>query len=194
MEKTINWITGTGAVILVALLLTFVRYSDPVLVKTLRLKDFDYLMTSQPQEVSKDIVLIDIGEPTLKEWGQWPPRRDKFADLIEKLREKNATVIAYNILFAENDRMGGDAAFADKLKDNGVVIAQTVSVKGQSPDVQRRGVAKIGEDPAPWTFTWRGGVSPIPVLATAADGVGVVATTPEIDGVVRRAHDCQTGQ
>jgi len=186
MEKTINWITGTGAVILVALLLTFVRYSDPVLVKTLRLKDFDYLMTSQPQEVSKDIVLIDIGEPTLKEWGQWPPRRDKFADLIEKLREKNATVIAYNILFAENDRMGGDAAFADKLKDNGVVIAQTVSVKGQSPDVQRRGVAKIGEDPAPWTFTWRGGVSPIPVLATAADGVGVVATTPEIDGVVRR--------
>ena len=186
MEKTINWITGTGAVILVALLLTFVRYTDPVLVKTLRLKDFDYLMTSQPQEVSKDIVLIDIGEPTLKEWGQWPPKRDKFADLIEQIREKNATVIGYNILFAENDRMGGDADFAAKLKDNGVVIAQTVSVKGQSPDVQRRGVAKIGADPAPWTFTWKGGVSPIPALATAADGVGVVATTPEIDGVVRR--------
>ena len=186
MEKTFNWITGTGAVILVALLLTFVRYTDPVLIKTLRLKDFDYLMTSQPQEVSKDIVLIDIGEPTLKVWGQWPPKRDKFADLIEQIREKNATVIGYNILFAENDRMGGDADFAAKLKDNGVVIAQTVSVKGQSPDVQRRGVAKIGADPAPWTFTWKGGVSPIPALATAADGVGVVATTPEIDGVVRR--------
>lgn len=186
MEKTINWITGTGAVILMAILLTFVRYSDPILVKTLRLKDFDYLMTSQKQEVSKDIVLIDIGEPTLKEWGQWPPKRDKFADLIEKLREKNATVIGYNILFSEKDRMGGDTDFAAKLKDNGVVIAQTVSVKGQSPDAQRRGVAKIGEDPTPWTFTWRGGVSPIPVLAEAADGVGVIATTPEIDGVVRR--------
>ena len=186
MEKISQWATGTVAVVLVALVLLFVRFSDPSIVKTLRLKNFDYLMTSQPQEVSKDIVLIDIGEPTLKEWGQWPPKRDKFADLIEHLREKNATVIGYNILFAENDRMGGDAEFAAKLKDNGVVIAQTVSVKGQSPDAQRRGVAKIGEDPAPWTFTWKGGVSPIPVLASAADGVGVIATTPEIDGVVRR--------
>ena len=186
MEKYINWITGTGAVIIIAIALLFVRYTDPSLVKTLRLKDFDYLMTSQPQEVSKDIVLVDIGEPTLKAWGQWPPRRDKFADLIEKLREKNATVIAYNVLFSENDRMGGDKDFAAKLKDNGVVIAQTVSVKGQQPDAVRRGVAKIGEDPVPWTFTWKGGVSPIPALATAADGVGVIATTPEIDGVVRR--------
>ena len=186
MEKTINWITGTGAVILVAALLSFVRYSDPHLVQTLRLKDFDYLMTSQPQQDSKDIVLVDIGEPTLEQWGQWPPRRDKFAELIDKLREQNATVIGYNILFAENDRMGGDAAFAAKLKDNGVVIAQTVSVKGQQPDAQRRGVAKIGADPAPWTFSWRGGVSPVPALAGAADGVGVIATTPEIDGVVRR--------
>ena len=186
MEKTINWITGTGAVILLTLALLFVRYTDPSLTQTLRLKNFDYLMTSQKQEVSKDIVLIDIGEPTLKEWGQWPPKRDKFAELIEQLRSKNATVIGYNILFAEKDRMGGDAEFAAKLKDNGVVIAQTVSVKGQSPDAQRRGVAKIGEDPAPWTFTWKGGVSPIPALAEAADGVGVIATTPEIDGVVRR--------
>lgn len=186
MEKTINWITGTGAVILLALALLFVRYTDPSLIQTLRLKNFDYLMTSQPQEVSKDIVLIDIGEPTLKAWGQWPPKRDVFADLIDRLRQKNATVIAYNILFSENDRMGGDAAFAAKLKDNGVVIAQTVSVKGQSPDAQRRGVAKIGEDPAPWTFTWKGGVSPIPQLAEAADGVGVIASTPELDGVVRR--------
>ena len=186
MEKISQWATGTVAVVLVALVLLFVRFSDPSIVKTLRLKDFDYLMTSQPQEISKDIVLIDIGEPTLKEWGQWPPKRDKFADLIEKLREKNATVIGYNILFSEKDRMGGDTEFAAKLKDNGVVIAQTVSVKGQSPDAQRRGVAKIGEDPTPWTFTWRGGVSPIPVLAEAADGVGVIATTPEIDGVVRR--------
>jgi adenylate cyclase len=186
MEKISQWATGTVAVVLVALVLLFVRFSDPSIVKTMRLKNFDYLMTSQPQEISKDIVLIDIGEPTLKEWGQWPPKRDKFADLIEKLREKNATVIGYNILFSEKDRMGGDTEFAAKLKDNGVVIAQTVSVKGQSPDAQRRGVAKIGEDPAPWTFTWRGGVSPIPVLAEAADGVGVIATTPEIDGVVRR--------
>jgi adenylate cyclase len=47
-------------------------------------------------------------------------------------------------------------------------------------------VAKIGTDPEPYIFTWKGGVSAIPALAQAADGVGVIATTPEIDGVVRR--------
>jgi adenylate cyclase len=186
MERLGLWATGTVAAVVVAALLLFVRYTDPVFTKTLRLKDFDYLLNSQPVELNTDIILVDVGEPTLKVWGQWPPKRDVFADLITHLREKNAGVIAFNVLFSEKDRLGGDATFAQMLKDNGVVIAQTVSTKGQSADIQRRGVAKIGSDPAPYTFTWRGGVSPIPELAAAADGVGVIATTPEIDGVVRR--------
>jgi adenylate cyclase len=186
MEQLGKLATGTTAAILVAVLLLAVRFLDPSLTQTLRLKDFDYLLTNQTAEVSKEIVLIDIGEPTLKQWGQWPPRRDVFAELIGRLRQANASVIAFNVLFAEQDRLGGDDAFASTLLDNGIVLAQTVSTKGQSPDIQRRGVAKIGEDPAPWTFTWRGGVSPIPELASKADGVGVIATTPEIDGVVRR--------
>jgi len=186
MENISRWATGTVAVVLVALALLFVRYTDSSIVKTLRLKNFDYLLISQPQETNEDIVLIDVGEPTLKEWGQWPPKRDVFARLVETLREKGAGVVAFNVLFPERDRLGGDAEFATSLTQGGTVISQTVSVKGQSPDAQRRGVAKIGEDPAPWTFTWRGGVSPIPQLAESADGVGVIATTPEIDGVTRR--------
>jgi adenylate cyclase len=186
MENLGRWATSWVAAVIVAVALLGVRYADPAITKILRLKDFDYLLTSQKTQTNEDIVLIDIGEPTLKEWGQWPPKRDVFAGLIQHLREKGAGAIAFNILFAETDRLGGDAEFAKSLRDNGVVIAQTVSVKGQSPDAQRRGVAKIGEDPAPWTFSWRGGVPPIPSLAEAADGVGVIATTPEIDGVVRR--------
>ena len=186
MENISRWATSWVAAIVVALALLAVRYSDPSITKTLRLKDFDYLLTSQKQEINEDIVLIDIGEPTLKEWGQWPPKRDVFAQLIENLRWKQAGVIAFNVLFAEKDRLGGDDEFATSLTHGDTVISQTVSVKGQSPDAQRRGVAKIGEDPAPWTFTWRGGVSPISALAESADGVGVIATTPEIDGVTRR--------
>ena len=185
MDRISQWATGTVAACVVALLLLFVRYSDPGVVKTLRLKDFDYLMTSQSQVISDDVILVDIGEPTLKEWGQWPPRRDVFAELVGRLRQANAGVIAFNVLFAEPDRLGGDNPFASVL-DQGVVISQAVSTKGQSPDAVRRGVAKIGEDPAPYIFSWKGGVSPIPVLAQAADGVGVIATTPEVDGVVRR--------
>jgi len=185
MERLGKWLVGAPAVIVLTLLLLAVRFADPSMVKTLRLKDFDYLMTSQSQVISDDIILVDIGEPTLKEWGQWPPRRDVFAELVGRLRQANAGVIAFNVLFAEPDRLGGDDAFASVL-DQGVVISQAVSTRGQSPDAVRRGVAKIGTDPEPYIFTWKGGVSPIPALAKAADGVGVIATTPEIDGVVRR--------
>jgi len=186
MNTISRWATGTVAVIIVALALLALRFADPSLVNILKLKNFDYLLTSQPQTVSEEIVLLDIGEPTLKEWGQWPPKRDKFAALVETLRQKQATVIVFNILFAEADRLGGDDVFAKTLKDNGIVISQTVSSKGQQPDAVRRGFAAIGEDHTPWTFGFRGGVAPIEKLASTADGVGVVVTIPEVDGVVRR--------
>jgi adenylate cyclase len=48
-----------------------------------------------------------------------------------------------------------------------------------------RGVAKIG-DPLPWLYEWPGMLGPIPELGGSADGVGVLNTAPEIDGVVRR--------
>ena len=48
-----------------------------------------------------------------------------------------------------------------------------------------RGVAKIG-DPLPWLYEWNGMLGPIQELGSAADGVGVINTAPEIDGVVRR--------
>ena len=186
MEILSRWATGTVAVIVVALALLAVRLADPTIVNILKLKNFDLLLTSQPQTTSEEIVLLDIGEPTLKEWGQWPPKRDKFADLVKILREKQATVIVFNILFAEADRLGGDDVFAKALKDNGIVVSQTVSSKGQKPDAVRRGMSAIGEDHAPWTFGFKGGVAPIEKIANAADGVGVVVTIPEVDGVVRR--------
>jgi len=48
-----------------------------------------------------------------------------------------------------------------------------------------RGVAKIG-DPMPWLFEWPGMLGPIADIGEVADGVGVINTAPEIDGVVRR--------
>jgi len=48
-----------------------------------------------------------------------------------------------------------------------------------------RGVAKIG-DPLSWLFEWPGMLGPIELFGLNADGVGVINTAPEIDGVVRR--------
>jgi len=85
---------------------------------------------------------------------------------------------------SEPDRLGGDPELAQALADNGVVIAQTGTTQVNRNAVPR-GVAKIG-DPLPYMFEWPGMLGPIPLLGNNADGVGVLNTAPEIDGVVRR--------
>jgi adenylate cyclase len=87
-------------------------------------------------------------------------------------------------LFSEEDRLGGDMDLAQALVQNGIVIAQAGTTQTNRNAVPR-GVAKIG-DPLPWLFEWPGMLGPIPLLGDNVDGVGVVNTTPEIDGVVRR--------
>jgi adenylate cyclase len=100
------------------------------------------------------------------------------------LREAGAGIIVLPILFSEEDRLGGDMDLAQALVQNGIVIAQAGTTQTNRNAVPR-GVAKIG-DPLPWLFEWPGMLGPIPLLGDNVDGVGVVNTTPEIDGVVRR--------
>ena len=77
--------------------------------------------------------------------------------------------------------MGGDEYFGDALQ-YGTVIAQ-VGTTQINKNAVPRGVAKIG-DPLPFLFEWPGMLGPIPELKS--NGVGVINTAPEIDGVVRR--------
>ena len=88
------------------------------------------------------------------------------------------------ILFSEEDRLGGDDILANTLIDNGVVIAQVGTSQINKNSVPR-GVAKIG-NPLPYLFEWDGMLGPISKLGQNANGVGVINTAPEIDGVVRR--------
>jgi adenylate cyclase len=55
----------------------------------------------------------------------------------------------------------------------------------QTENAVPRGVAKIG-DPIPYLFEWSGMLGPIKEIGQNADGVGVINTAPEKDGVVRR--------
>ena len=88
------------------------------------------------------------------------------------------------ILFSEEDRLGGDDELAKALRDNPTVIAQ-VGTSQIDRNAVPRGVAKIG-NPLPFLFEWEGMLGPIQKLGQSADGVGVINTAPEIDGVVRR--------
>jgi adenylate cyclase len=157
---------------------------DPFVKETARLKSFDLIQKYDKPTVSEDVVIVEIDEKSIEQNGQWPWKRTVLADVIWRLREAGAGIIVLPILFSEEDRLGGDMDLAQALVQNGIVIAQTGTTQTNKNAVPR-GVAKIG-DPLPWLFEWPGMLGPIPLLGDNVDGVGVVNTTPEIDGVVRR--------
>ena len=180
MKILSNWMMGfvTLAVI------TFIGLQDPFVKETLRLKSFDLLAQYEEKELSPDIGILTIDEASIEKFGQYPWARDIFADIVFRLREAEVGVIVMPILFSEKDRLDGDEMFMMALHQRAVVIAQ-VGTNQTHKNAVPRGVAKIG-DPLPWLYEWNGMLGPIPELGGAADGVGVINTAPEIDGVVRR--------
>ena len=164
--------------------LTWIGLQDPQVKEILRLKSFDLLFQSQEKEVSQDIVIVTIDEKSMEVYGQWPWKRDVLAGVIEELRAAEVGVIVLPILFAEEDRLGGDEIFAEALNGNFVVVAQTGSHQ-TTQNGYPRGVAKIG-NPLEFLFEWPGMVGPILEVGSNAAGVGTTNVSPEIDGVVRR--------
>ena len=179
-----KYITHWAIAFVTAIVMLSIHYGDSTIVQTLRLKQFDILQTTDQPTVSQDIAVVAIDESAIEKYGQWPWKREVLADIIWKLREAGAGIIVLPILMSEVDRLGGDMELAQALVDNGVVIAQTGTTQVNRNAVPR-GIAKIG-DPLPYMFEWPGMLGPIPLLGDNADGVGVINTTPEIDGVVRR--------
>ena len=170
--------------LLIVLLLSYFHYSDTAIGEIARLKQFDLIQQTDKPVVSPDIGVLTIDEQAIEKYGQWPWSREVIGDLVWNLREAGAGIIVIPILFSEEDRLGGDDNFVSALPNNGVVIAQVGSTQVNKNGVPR-GVAKIG-NPIPFLFEWEGMLGPIPFLGERADGVGVLNTVPEIDGVVRR--------
>jgi adenylate cyclase len=185
METLGKILTSVWAVVISAIMLLAVYAYNSNPAQVLQLKTFDYLINTLEDKKSEEIVIVDFGEKSVKQFGQWPFDRRDIAKTIKKLKENGAAVIVMPILFSEKDRAGGDNELTKSL--DGVVIAQTPTTQDVPPDAVRRGFASIGPvNPVEYVFRWRGGIRPLREHAEVAGGVGVVATVSEVDGVVRR--------
>ncbi|HTR82984.1 MAG TPA: adenylate/guanylate cyclase domain-containing protein [Reyranella sp.] len=109
-----RWLFGGGnkprAPVLVALLVLvnalLLRAADPDALVRLRDFAFDSYQRIKPRVPTPDLPvrIVDLDEASLKEYGQWPWPRTVLADLVDKLTEKGAAVIAFDVVFAEPDR------------------------------------------------------------------------------------------
>jgi adenylate cyclase len=130
-----------GLLLLVGLVA--LKYWDPYPVQFLRLKVFDFYQQTKPRELPpperKPVTIIDIDETSLTKVGQWPWPRTTIAKLVQNTMQMGAAVIAFDIVFAEPDRLslssvadtavGIDDATREKLKNtksNDEILADVI--------------------------------------------------------------------
>lgn len=81
------------------------RLYDPGPLQAFRLKLFDVFSQLAPRAAAAaPVAIVEIDEESLRRFGQWPWPRTLIADLLTRLFEDGARVVAFNIVFAEPDR------------------------------------------------------------------------------------------
>jgi len=163
--------------------IVFVSMQQPTFLESVKLRYFDTLITSQPEQ-QLTIHTVNIDEAALEKYGQWPFSRDIYADIIKDLYARGAGLVVWNIMMPEADRLGGDDVLANTLKEYPVILPNVASDKNKNQARFNPNVV-IG-DPTGKVVEYSGIISNIPALEESAYGVGIVNTFPEVDGVVRR--------
>ncbi len=135
-------------IFLLLILILAVNFSDSSheLRKRIQYLTFDVFNRMHERPATDDVVIVDIDEASLKQVGQWPWSRTVMAQLVENLTAMGAKSIAFDMVFAENDRtspktilknMPDDDGQYDTIKqqlmmlpDNDVVFAQAIQKSG----------------------------------------------------------------
>jgi adenylate cyclase len=194
--------------------LAALRIVDLPAIEELRVRTFDTFQLIDPRVKSaRPVTIVDIDEPSLAKFGQWPWPRTRIADMVANLTRLGAVVIAFDVIFSEPDRLNPDAAadtfrnldeatrdklrslpsndqvFADAMRRSRVVLGESglpyvISELDQTLPVT--GLAMLGEDPQRFMFNFPGLLRNTPVLERAAGGRGLLTINPERDGIIRR--------
>ncbi|MGJ0298214.1 adenylate/guanylate cyclase domain-containing protein [Aliarcobacter cryaerophilus] len=79
-----------------------------------RIRD-SYFIFKGETKTSNNVVIIDIDDSSIREFGQWPWSRDILSKIVDNLANSNIAVIAMDTVFAEEDRTS-PSKIATKLK------------------------------------------------------------------------------
>jgi adenylate cyclase len=177
-------LTSSWTALITLALVAGLRIADPSFVESVRLRYFDTLVTSRaPETIGVSVVNID--EKALEKYGQFPFSRDTYGSIIRELYRRNAGLVVFNILTPDRDRMGQDAAYIQALRQYPTILPNIGSQNSRNT-AKVPGSVVIGPYGLEAFVTYPGIIANQPAIESAAAGVGIVNTLPEVDGVVRR--------
>jgi adenylate cyclase len=207
---------GYARLVCLVLLIGFaaLRIADPAPVEELRVRTFDTFQRIDPRKkAARPVTIVDIDEKSLAKFGQWPWPRTRIADMVANLTKLGAAAIAFDIMFAEPDRLNPDIAadtfrnldeatrdklralpsndevLADAMRHSRVVLGETglpEVLTELDKELPVTGLATLGEDPQRFMYEFPGLLRNTPVLEKASGGRGLLTINPERDGIVRR--------
>jgi adenylate cyclase len=208
-----KWLQPALASLVLAVALVL-RWYDPPTLSDLRNLVFDQYQRVAPREYQPvNVKIVDIDDESLARTGQWPWPRSMVAQLIAKLREQGAPVIAMDILFAEPDRTAParvlpswgllsndqlalalgervqdpDEVLAAELAKGGVVLGVVLVNRDTKPRVKNKGgFGNLGVNPRDNVHSFLGALPAIPILRDAAAGNGAINPLLDRDAIVRR--------
>ncbi|MGH6929170.1 MAG: CHASE2 domain-containing protein, partial [Dongiaceae bacterium] len=191
--------------------------SDSAPMLELRNLVFDAYQRQWPRAYRTDLPvrIVDVDEESLRRFGQWPWPRTLFARIVDRLAEADAGVVAFDIVFAEPDRMAPTNFLStwrdyleserlrseiEELPDPDILLSasmaktRTVTAFVLTPEPGMRKPATkwgegaiLGDDPRAFVRNFAGALTTQPVIEAAAQGNGSVNYIPDSDSTVRRA-------
>jgi len=190
---------------------------DSALMVELRNLVFDTYQRQSPRAYRADLPvrIVDVDDESLERFGQWPWPRTLFARIVDRLAEAGVGVVAFDIVFAEPDRMapaGFLSTWQDDLESESVrqaledlpdpdgllaaSLAKTRTVTAfvltaepgpRKPTKKWGDGTTLGDDPRAFVPQFAGAVTTLPALEEAAQGNGSANYLPDADSTVRRA-------
>ncbi len=176
---------------------------------------FDHYQRLAPRHYRPaPVVIVDIDDASLAKVGQWPWPRSELAALVTRLHDAGAASIAFDIVFAEPDRMapanvlsvwskmvpiGPLKTTLANLPDPDRVFARTIGAAGNvvtgfallqeangAMPARPVSTAFAGDDPRRFLHPFRGAIINLPPIAAAAAGSGSFTFIPDPDLAIRR--------
>ena len=209
VEKNLNYISFS----IILLILIIVRMQNPEFVKSISSISFDsYQKIFKYNEKQNDIVIVDIDEPSLAKFGQFPWGRNVFSKILENINKENPKSIGFDIFFSEKDKQspeeiiktysiedtdiknalqsieGHDEKFQKTLKETKSVLAVFGSLVPTKGTYNRKGKARIfakGGNVKNYVYNYKYSLGSIPILEKNSKGLGSINYITQSDAVVR---------
>ena len=201
MKKRIIYIISFF--IIVSSFISIYLFSPMLEVFDNKLRDEMFLLRGEVN-TTKQVVIVNIDEKSLKALGQWPWSRDKISQILINLTNSEALIIGLDIFFAETDTKS-PSYLAKKYhlkieaddydKEFAYVLANTPTITGFFFNFDSN-ISKNVLPNIPAVFIQKhltqeyllepkGFIGNIPILQNNAYSGGFINMIPDVDGVVR---------